>query len=251
MESAAGVEERYGFGAVQAVLPDPFPAGVDPSALRLPPVPRARSLEDDEAHHRHYWQSHIWAVLHRYRTAYADPGCTAALRDGYEAVVVEALQLAERVTAQPLSPLESVACHSVLKELTAGVASLESTVAALRGTPLAAGPLRPRSEDGSGTVAVPYERRGNPARRPPVPVSAAAPAATPGSSGPGAASPEPAAARTPVDGVPTGRAPSGVAGQDFFAAPPGSHGREFPLHRRGLRRWRTPSTGPTEDDGPD
>jgi len=211
-----------------------------------------RSPEDDEAHHLHYWRSHLWAVLRRYRTAYTDPGCTAALREGYDDVVAEAVQLAERVSAQPLSPLESVACHSALKELTAGVASLEATVAALRGTPLAAGPIRPRSEPGARPAEIPYERRGHPDGRPADPASAEPSAAD----APSADAPPAHVAVDPVAAGPgpSGRVPAGVAGQDFFAAAPATHGLEFPLNRRGnraLRRRRTPSPRPTDAPGPE
>src|SRR5664280_2769482 len=63
MGSATGVDEQFGFSSVGAVLPDPFLRGVDPDTVRLPTVPRVRSPEDDDAHHRAYWRAHIWAVL--------------------------------------------------------------------------------------------------------------------------------------------------------------------------------------------
>src|SRR5664280_1217668 len=137
MGSATVVDEQFGFSSVGAVLPDPFPLGVDPDTVRLPTVPRVRSPEDDDAHHRAYWRAHIWAVLHRYRRAYLDADCPVALRDGYPAVEADAQRLAQRAGApHPISPIDSVACHAALKELGAACTTLEATVAALRSHPV-------------------------------------------------------------------------------------------------------------------
>ena len=145
--------QGYGFPTVAAVLPDPFPPGSDPGSVRLPTVPRVRSAEDDEPHHRAYWQAHVWEALLRYRRAFADPACTSWLRSSYDRVESEALQLVTRATGTfPISPIDSVACHAALKDLRHGSVSLEETVRALRGTsvervPVAAG-------DPAGTAMV-------------------------------------------------------------------------------------------------
>ena len=79
-----------------------------------------------------YWQAHLWETLLRYRRAYRDPACPDRLRAGYDEVAEAALRLAERATSGfPLSPIDSVGCHSTLKELRAGALGLEATVAAL------------------------------------------------------------------------------------------------------------------------
>ena len=124
--------EGHSFEAVEALLPNVFPPGTDPARIRLPSVPRLRSPEDDEAHHLRYWQVHVWKTLLRYRRAYADPACTARLRAEYPEVDEVAVRLAGRTASGfPLTPIDSVGCHSALRELQAGATALESTVAAL------------------------------------------------------------------------------------------------------------------------
>jgi len=170
----AKVDEAYGFESVQAVSSDPFPPGVDPETVRLPPVPRFRSPDDDEAHHRDYWQAHVWVLLHRYRRTFADPACPPALRGDYPGVADQALRLVERATgAHPISPMDSVACHSALKDLRTGVSALEDTVVALHGasdgpdagspdgagSPVVAAGVHDHDFFASGAPARPYEFR--------------------------------------------------------------------------------------------
>jgi len=124
--------EGHSFEAVEAVVANPFPPGTDPTLIRLPAVARLRSLEDTEANHLRYWQAHVWETLLRYRRSYRDPACTDRLRSGYFEVDQAAVRLVERATSGfPLSPIDSVGCHSMLKELRAGALGLEATVAAL------------------------------------------------------------------------------------------------------------------------
>ena len=138
MGTGTPADDGYRFVGVAAVLDDPFGPDVDPEAVALPSVPALRSPEDDQVHHRRYWQAHVWASLHRYRRAFSDPHCPPARRGDYPRVAADALLLAERVTARyPLVPMDSVACHAALKDLHAGSVALAETVAALRGpTPL-------------------------------------------------------------------------------------------------------------------
>jgi hypothetical protein len=127
--------QGHSFQAVEVVLGNPYPPGTDPSLIRLPAVARVRSPEDTEENHLRYWAAHVWESLLRYRRAYADPSCPDRLRAGYFEVDEAAVRLAERATSGfPLSPLDSVGCHSMLKELRAGALQLESTVAALTDT---------------------------------------------------------------------------------------------------------------------
>ena len=124
--------EGHSFEAVEAVVANPFPPGTDPALIRLPAVARLRSREDTEENHLRYWQAHLWESLLRYRRAYRDPACPDRLRAGYFDVDQAAVRLAERATSGfPLSPIDSVGCHSMLKELRAGALGLEATVAAL------------------------------------------------------------------------------------------------------------------------
>ena len=149
--------EGHSFEAVEAVVANPFPPGTDPALVRLPAVPRLRSPEDTEENHLRYWQAHLWETLLRFRRAYRDPSCPDRLRAGYFDVDEAALRLAERATSGfPLSPIDSVGCHSMLKELRAGALGLEATVAALSDG--AAGPLAddwvPPSGAGPGAIDV-------------------------------------------------------------------------------------------------
>lgn len=213
MGSTTGIDERYGFTAVEAVLSDPFPPGLDPATVRLPTVPRVRSADDDEAHHRAYWRASVWAVLRRYQVAYADPACSGALRDGYPAVAADALRLADRASGpHPMSPLDSVACHAALKDLTAGVASLESTVAALRTRPVASPvpALAPFAGAGARGVAL-------------------AVAVAPGAGVAGAAG------ASELTAVPEDVVVAGVPGSDFFPGTTPSRPSEFKLSLRGTR----------------
>ncbi|HEX7443017.1 MAG TPA: hypothetical protein VF320_03960, partial [Acidimicrobiales bacterium] len=120
--------------AVEALLPNLFPPGTDPNLIWLPPMPRPHSPDGDEAHYLRYWQVHIWKTLLRYRRAYAHPVCTERLRAGYPEVEEVAVQLAGRVASgYALNPIDSVGCHSALRDLEAGATALESTIAALAG----------------------------------------------------------------------------------------------------------------------
>ena len=201
------------FAAVADVCADPFPPGFDPATVRLPTAPAPRSPQDDGPHHRAYWQAHVWAVLRRYATAYRDPACPPALRAESDRVAADARRLLERATgAFPISPLDSVACHAALKELTAGAVVLERTVAAPRGT-------------AGGQSAEPHATDLPAADLPAVD----GPADSDADDGPTVADDEP----TPHDDAP----PAGVHGQDFFApAPP--RGFEFKLSLRGARGLR-------------
>jgi hypothetical protein len=150
------VDGTFGFESVSAVLEDPFPPGLDPATVRLPSVPRLRSDDDDAAHHRAYWQMHLWSTLDRYRRAYSDPGCTPTLQADYPRVADEASRLAQRATAShPIGPIDTVACHATLKELRAGATALEDTVVALRGVaktgdPDGAAAARPTAHGAAG-----------------------------------------------------------------------------------------------------
>jgi len=120
-------QEGHSFEAVEAVVANPFPPGIDPDLIRLPAVARLRSPEDTGENHLRYWQAHLWETLLRYRRAYRDPACTDRLRAGYFEVDQAAVRLAERATSGfPLSPIDSVGCHSMLKELHAGALGLEA-----------------------------------------------------------------------------------------------------------------------------
>jgi len=161
----------------------------------------------------------VWAVLHRYRTAYEDPACPPTLRADHDRVAEEALRLVERATgAHPISPLDSVACHAALRDLAAGAGVLEQTVAALRGVP---------------------------------DVRAPEPAAGGRRTAAGADAPQP----VEVPGVTGSTAPSGVHGHDFFASAAPSRGFEFRLSlrgSRGLKRSRQlAGDGPTEPPAAD
>ena len=60
------------------------------------------------------------------------PAAPTVCVPGYFEVDRAAVRLAERATSGfPLSPIDSVGCHSMLKELRAGALGLEATVAAL------------------------------------------------------------------------------------------------------------------------
>ena len=160
--------EGHSFEAVEAFVADPFPPGTDPALIRLPAVARLRSPEDTEENHLRYWQAHLWETLLRYRRAYRDPACPDRLRAGYFEVDQAAVRLAERATSGfPLSPIDSVGCHSMLKELRAGALGLEATVAALSdGAPApAVDDWVPRSAVDPGEVDV--EVDGPPVATPP------------------------------------------------------------------------------------
>jgi hypothetical protein len=221
--------EGHSFEAVEWVVADPFPPGTDPDAVRLPPVARLRSPEDNEENHLRYWQVHLWETLLRYRRAYRAPACPDGLLAGYDDVAGVALRLAERATSGfPLSPIDSVGCHSTLKELRSGALGLEATVAALA--------------DGSGAGPVPIG-----AARPTDFTAVMATAAIP-------TAPTAPAVAVVVDPVATEDGPSepgspeGPDGpvpapltQDLFAQPPSTRSFEFKLGRRtarGLRRGR-------------
>ena len=129
---STGESDGHSFEAVEALLPNLFPPGTDPTRIWLPPVPKPQSPGGDEAHLLRYWQVHVWKTLLRYRRAYADPACTDRLRSGYPAVEEAAVRLAGRVASGgALNPMDSVGCHSILRELEAGAAALESTITAL------------------------------------------------------------------------------------------------------------------------
>ena len=126
------MSDGHSFEAVEALLPDLFPPGTDPTGIWLPPVPRPRSPQGDESHLLCYWQAHVWKTLLRFRRAYADPACTDRLRSGYPEVEEAAVQLAGRVASgEARNPIDSVGCHSILRELEARATALESTIAAL------------------------------------------------------------------------------------------------------------------------
>ena len=72
-------QEGHSFEAVEAVVANPFPPGIDPDLIRLPAVARLRSPEDTGENHLRYWQAHLWETLLRYRRAYRDPACTDRL----------------------------------------------------------------------------------------------------------------------------------------------------------------------------
>jgi hypothetical protein len=198
---------------VEAVVANPFPPGTDPAHIRLPSVARLRSPEDTQENHLRYWQAHLWETLLRYRRAYRDPACPDRLRAGYFEVDRDAVRLAERATADfPLSPIDSVGCHSMLKDLRAGALGLEATVAALSD-----GRRAPATEDWVPAVA------------------AGAPAAIDG----GADSPTAVGAGSdgaPVDAS-TEEAP---LSPDLYMRPPPppSKGFEFKLSLRGVRGMR-------------
>ncbi len=212
------VDEGHRFEAVAHAFADPFPPGLDPATVRLPSVPKLRSADDDEAHHREYWRAHVWAVLHRYRAAYADPACPASLRADHDRVADEARCLLVRATGtHPISPLDSVACHTALKGLASGVTALERTVAPLRGMAHVP-PVDPLAPEEHRSVAVTLP--------------------TPEGDG----RPEPDRPREPdgADGTdPVDLSPvAGVHGEDFFAPVTPSRGVEFRLSLRGSRGLR-------------
>jgi hypothetical protein len=225
---SAQVDERYGFSTVADVMTDPFPPGIDPATVRLPSVPKLRSAEDDEAHHREYWRAHVWATLRRYRVAFEDPVCPPSLRADHGRVADEARHLAERVTAAyPIRPMDSVACHEALKDLTAGAAAIERTVAALRGAPVVLAADPPTADPRRAAT-------GSAASRPMIPD---APSIAPDAQPPGA---PPAVEPSP-----------GVHGQDFFAPAAPSRGLDLRLSlrgARGLRRGRALAEGRSGDD---
>ena len=153
--------EHHSFDAVDALLPNPFPPGTDPTRIGLPPVPRPHSQEDDEVHHRRYWQAHVWKILLRYRRAYAQPACTDRLRTGYREVDEVAVRLAERVTSgSPLAPADAGSCQSALHELEARATALESSVAALAAgsDPLGQDPTPQASVASVAAAALPKQR---------------------------------------------------------------------------------------------
>jgi hypothetical protein len=195
--------EGHSFEAVEGLLANPFPPGTDPAEVRLPAVPRLRSPEDTAENHLRYWQAHVWEALLRYRRAYRDPACPDRLRAGYFEVNEAAVRLAERATSGfPLSPIDSVGCHSMLKELRAGALGIEATVAAL--------------SDGSRATLVEEW----------VPPAGADPGAAPTDPGRG----------TAEDGGPD-EAP---LTPDLYMrpSPPSSRGVEFKLSLRGFRGMR-------------
>jgi hypothetical protein len=224
MSRGTQAAESYGFEAIDGVLADPFPPGFDPATVRLPSIPKLRSAEDDEAHHREYWRAHVWAALHVYRRAFEDPACPPSLQADYARVAEEASNLVGRATGTyPISPLDSVACHAALKELLFGARALERTVVALRGVPdvLPADP--PAGEllvvDGTDDTAPDDGPAG-----PPDPME-----------------------------LPEARAPTGVHGPDFFAAVAPPRGFEFKLSlrgARGLKRGRALGGGFPPEDHP-
>ena len=112
MDSQEQVGDAYGFEMVDAVLPDPYPPGVDPSSV------------------------HVWVLLHRYSRVFTDPDCPTIVHDEYPRVAHEALRLVERASGvHPISPLDAVACHTALKDLRKGAVTCEGTLVALRVTP--------------------------------------------------------------------------------------------------------------------
>ena len=213
---SAQVDEAYGFAAVADVLADPFPPGLDTARVRLPTVPRLRSARDDASHHREYWRAHVWAALRRYQVAFEDPSCPPSLRADHARVADEARRLLGRATAtHPISPLDSVACHAALKDLTAGAAALEGTVAALRGAPVVP-PAGPPAIDRGGVAHAP----------PPPPQATDDPAS-------------PDAGHVPSPPTPQAAPPgSGVHGQDFFAPSTAPRGLDLRLSLRGARGLR-------------
>lgn len=217
-------QEGHSFEAVESVVANPFPPGTDPADIRLPPVPRLRSPEDTEANHLLYWRAHLWETLLRYRRAYHDPGCPDRLRAGYDEVAEAALRLAERATSGfPLSPIDSVGCHSTLKDLRAGALGLESTVTALRVGP------------GDGAAPVGAAR---PTDFMAVRATAAVPAASATTTSAVAVGPVVAEGGT-EDGDP--EPPGGTAApltRDMFAHPPPSRSSDFKLSLRGTRGLR-------------
>ncbi len=242
-------QEGHSFEAVESVVANPFPPGTDPDAIPLPAVARLRSAEDNEENHLRYWQAHLWETLLRYRRAYRAPACPDGLRAGYDDVAGVALRLAERATSGfPLSPIDSVGCHSTLKELRSGALGLEATVAALAdgsgAGPVPVGPARPTDFTAvMATVATPAASR--------------APAV-----GPGGSTPAVAVVVDPVgteDGPTEPASPGAADGgppvpltQDLFAQPPSTRSFDFKLGRRGsrgLRRGRNLAEGEPPADG--
>ena len=224
--------EGHSFEAVESVVANPFPPGTDPATIHLPSVPRLRSPEDNEANHRLYWQAHLWETLLRYRRAYHDPACPDRLRAGYDEVAAVSLALAERaMSGFPLSPIDSVGCHSTLKELRASALGLEATVAALA--------------DGSGADEVPIG---------PAPstdftavmatvAAPAAPVAGHVATDPGGRAVPAAVETAGVDGGgDEAEGPDRPAGvpltQDLFAHPSPSRSFDFKLSLRGARGLR-------------
>ena len=136
MDSQEQVGDAYGFEMVDAVLPDPYPPGVDPTSVHLPSVPRIRFADDDAVQRRNYWQAHVWVLLHRYSRVFTDPDCPTIVHDEYPRVAHRALRLVERASGvHPISPLDAVACHTELKDLRKGAVTCEGTLVALRVTP--------------------------------------------------------------------------------------------------------------------
>ena len=225
MSRGTQVGEGYGFESVDDVLADPFPTGFDPAVVRLPAVPKVRSAEDDEAHHRAYWRAHVWAALHVYRRALEDPACPPSLQADYPRVAQGARTLVDRATGTfPISPIDSVACHAALKDLLAGARTLERTVEALRGSP----------------DALPAD---------PAPVDL-----TRVGGADGDAHDDASAVRDDPVEPPEARLPAGVQGVDFFAPVVPQRGFEFKLSlrgARGLQRGRPLGGGfPTEERPP-
>jgi len=220
MSLGTQVHGGFGFAAVDDVLADPYPGDLDLATVRLPSVPRVRSAEDDEAHHRAYWRAHVWAALHVYRRAFEDPVCPPWLRAEYARVAGDARTLVDRATGTyPISPLDSVACHAALKDLVSGARSLEQTVEALHDAP----EVRPTDPP----VAL-VDRRVEDAPD-------LGPAVEAGPDEPG----------TPES--------TGVHGPDFFA--PIATGRSFDFKlslrgARGLKRGRALGGGPPTEEPP-
>jgi hypothetical protein len=240
--------EGHSFEAVEAVLANPFPPGTDPADIRLPPVPRLRSPEDNEANHRLYWQAHLWETLLRYRRAYRDPACPDRLHAGYDEVAGDSLHLAERaMSAFPLSPIDSVGCHSALKELRASALGLEATVAALAdGSGADEATIGPaRSTDFTAVMATVAA----PAAPTAVPVGAAPTAvAVPAVVDPDDGGTEPTGGGTPDEPA------VAPLTQDLFAQSSPSRPFDFRLGRRGARgrrRGRSPAAGDPAIGGDD
>ena len=230
--------EAHSFEAVEAVLANPYPPGTDPASIRLPSVPRLRTPEDNEENHLAYWRAHLWETLLRYRRAYHDPACTEHLRAGYGEVAETAVGLAERATSGfPLSPIDSVACHTTLKELHAGAVGLEATVVALQqGSGAPAPPTPPPHPTDFTAVAAAPARRTAAARPAAVEVRPTEPDPVEDASGTGSAA---------IDDPDDGRRGAPLT-PDLFARPQPSRSFEFGISlrgARGLRRGRSLAGG--------
>ena len=182
----------------------------------------------------------------RYRRAFHHPACTDRLRAGYDEVAGTAVRLAERATsAFPLSPIDSVGCHSTLKELRAGARGLEATVEALADGSGAihapAGPGRPTDFTAvAATVASPATF--------PTPVPPAAAATVVGVDGPAAGGERGGDddRASECDHAPQDGPPAAPLTPDLFAHPQAARTFDFKLSlrgARGLRRGRSLTGG--------